>query len=69
MSDTQTECREIWAVVFSDGRIIAESDFENEEEAWRIALGWPDQDEIDEAKKRGAFCVKARLEFQRPVTA
>lgn len=56
----------MWAVVFPDGHIVTGSDLQTEEDAWRIALGWPSLEEIDEAIKRGAFAVKSRLCYHSP---
>ena len=58
--------RDMWAVLFSDGRIVTGSDMETEDDAWRIALGWPGPEEIEDAKLRGAFAVKARLRYYLP---
>ena len=56
----------MWAVVFPDGHIVTGSDFKTEADAWRIALGWPVQEEIDAAMKRGVFAVKAQLRYSSP---
>ncbi len=58
--------RDMWAVVFPDGRIVTGSDIQSEDDAWRIALGWPGSEEIQDAKWRGAFAVKARLYYDSP---
>ena len=58
--------RDMWAVVFPDGHIVTGSDLNTEADAWRIALGWPGPEEIDDAMKRGAFAVKARLRYYSP---
>jgi hypothetical protein len=55
---------EMWAVVFPDGRIITGSDMHDADHAWTVALGWPAQEEIVEAKKKGAFAVKATLHYE-----
>lgn len=60
--------RDMWAVVFPDGHIVTGSDLTTEADAWRIALGWPGSEEIDNAKQRGAFAVKARLRYYSPNT-
>lgn len=56
--------RKLYAVILPDGRIIAESHFEDEKKAWTVALGWPHPDEIEHAKKNGARCVLASLVFE-----
>jgi len=53
--------KDMWAVVFPDGRIVTGSDLETEDDAWRIALGWPAPDDILAAKHNGVIAVKARL--------
>ena len=58
--------RDMWAVVFPDGRIVTGSDLKAESDAWRIALGWPGPEEIEDAKQRGAFTAKARLRYHSP---
>ena len=58
--------RDMWAVVFPDGQIVTGSDLKTESDAWRIALGWPHPSEIEYAKKRGVFAVKARLRYTPP---
>lgn len=55
--------RDMWAVVFPDGLIVTGSDLQTEADAWRIALGWPGESEIEDAKQRGAFAVKSRLRY------
>lgn len=56
--------RKLYAVILPDGRIIAESHFEDEKKAWTVALGWPSPDEIEHAKQNGARCVLASLVYQ-----
>jgi hypothetical protein len=45
--------KKAWAIIWPDGRILADSDFKDEAEAWQVALGWPDDKEISIAKRRG----------------
>ena len=56
--------RKLHAVIMTDGRIIAESEFKDENHAWTVALGWPHPDEIEHAKQNGARCVLASLVFE-----
>lgn len=56
--------RKLHAVIMTDGRIIAESEFKDENHAWTVALGWPSTNEIEHAKKQGARCVLASLVFE-----
>jgi hypothetical protein len=41
------------AVFFPDGRILADSTFKTEDDALRIALGWPTKGEVRHAMQRG----------------
>jgi len=43
-----------YAFLSENGEIIADSGFNTAGSAWRVGLGWPDQNEIEDAKKRGA---------------
>ena len=58
--------RDMWAVVFPGGHIVTGSDLQTEADAWRVALGWPGPDEIEDTKRRGAFAVRARLRYYPP---
>lgn len=58
--------RDMWAIVFPDGHIVTGSDLQSEADAWRIALGWPGPDEIEHAKRQGAFAVKSCLRYFQP---
>lgn len=60
--------RDMWAIVFPDGHIVTGSDLQSEADAWHIALGWPGPEEIDHAKRQGAFAVKSRLRYFQPNT-
>jgi hypothetical protein len=53
---------EIWAYIRNDGRVLADSTFRDEDDAWRIALGWPHQSEIEHAKAAGDRVVRVRVE-------
>lgn len=39
---------------------------DDEKHAWTIALGWPDDDEIDDAQAGGCFVAKAVIHFTDP---
>jgi len=52
---------ECWAYISPTGNVIADSTFESEAVAWRIGLGWPDEEEIQRAKKRGARVVRVKI--------
>lgn len=38
----------------------------SEDDAWRIALGWPDDEEIAEEKRRGYYAAKPTVTWTRP---
>ena len=64
-TDSETECQEclkefkqtrrylVWSVISPTGEIKVDSHSQSEDDAWRIALGWPDAEEIERAKKEG----------------
>ena len=37
---------------------------DDEDEVWKVKLGWPDQDEIDWAKRRGLRVIPATLTYK-----
>jgi hypothetical protein len=47
-----------WAVIWPDGRVLADSTFKDEADAWKVALGWPDAAEIAHAKASGVRAVR-----------
>lgn len=51
-----------WAFVNDRGSVIAESGFNRAADAWRIGLGWPDDQEIEAAKARGCRVVRVTIE-------
>lgn len=54
-----------WAVEDPAGQVLADSTFRDEAHAWQVALGWPSEEEISDAKRRG---YKAYLaEIRKPV--
>lgn len=52
------EGTQAWAVIWPDGRVLVDSTFRDEAHAWTVALGWPDAEEIAEAKKKGVKVKK-----------
>ena len=51
-----------WAVRRADGRIVVDCDPKiTEASIWRIALGWPDADEIADEKRRGGRAFRVVL--------
>lgn len=53
--------REVWAVIFPDGRIVADSSFQDEEHALRVVLGWPTRGEVKWFKERGGRAVLIKV--------
>ena len=43
----------VWAFIDERGEILADSRFGSADTAWRVGLGWPCQEEIDDALRRG----------------
>ena len=50
-----------WAFVSGDGSMTADSGFTSPDAAWKIGLGWPDEEDIQEAKKRGCRVCRVRV--------
>lgn len=42
---------------------------EDEAGAWRCALGWPSEDEIEARKRAGWYAAKATITWARPARA
>ena len=57
-----TQQWECWAYVSPHGKVLADLDFNFEHDAWYVALGWPDNEEIQAAKQRGARVIRVRIE-------
>ena len=59
-----------WAVVHPNGTyLLADTNFRNEDHAWKIFLGWPDDEEIERAKKSGYRAMQVLitpLEQEKP---
>lgn len=53
---------EAWAILFPDNHILVDSNFVTEEMAWRVALGWPDNYEIERAKKNGHRAMRLKID-------
>lgn len=53
--------KQIWAMFRPDGTFLADSDFKNEMDAWKVGLGWPSESEIEDAKKQGYRVVLCTL--------
>jgi hypothetical protein len=41
------------AMIYPDGRILADSGFMTYDDVWKVCLGWPDSEEIANAKRLG----------------
>ncbi len=50
-----------YAYINQRGDILAESLFKTENDAWQVGLGWPDEKEIEWAKKRGDRVVRVKI--------
>ena len=45
--------RSAWGWIRPDGSFVVDSQMEDEGHCWQLALGWPAQEEIDNAKRTG----------------
>lgn len=43
------------------GMVVADSGFSTQSNAWKIMLGWPDGEEIEEAKARGDKVIRVKI--------
>jgi hypothetical protein len=43
----------VWAFIRPDGTILADSTFATADDAWRVGLGYPPPEEIEEHKRLG----------------
>lgn len=50
-----------WAFVKPDGHILVDSSFTDEAHAWQVGLGWPSEEEIADAKKRGFRVIQVTV--------
>ena len=51
----------MWAILKPDGEMVIGTDFESEDDAWRIATGWGDEEEIEQRKREGWKAVRAAV--------
>jgi hypothetical protein len=58
--------REMWALVYPSGRIVADPEMCSEESAWQVGLCFPYQQEIENLKRVGVFAVKVRIRYFKP---
>jgi len=54
-----------WVIV-SPGGVYWLGHAKDEAHAWTIALGWPDQVEIDDHKALGWYAAEATVTWKRP---
>ena len=52
---------EVLAFISPDNQICIDTTLADENSVWRVFLGWPDQEEINDAKLRGYRVVKAEI--------
>lgn len=50
-----------WAFISGDGNMITDSYFTSPDLAWRVGLGWPDEEDTTEAEKRGCRVFRVRV--------
>jgi hypothetical protein len=51
-----------WAVIRCDGSVVVEIGGEIDEDCiWKVALGWPSQEEITWNKRHGARAFRCRV--------
>lgn len=61
---------ETWMVYIPNGRakptIVLAMPWQSQSEAWDAALFWPSPEEIEDEKRKGAFCVRATVSYEEP---
>ena len=55
----------MWAILKPDGEMVIGTDFESEDDAWRIATGWGDEEEIEQRNREGWKAVRAVVVVNR----
>lgn len=55
------ERRDYWALIWPDGRMFVDTDGACPADCWKIGLGWPDGDEIEQAKAKGVRCAMVKV--------
>lgn len=55
-----------YCYIGADGRVCADNHFANEDDAWRVMLGWPTRGEVKAAKARGDKVVLVDLSVVPP---
>jgi len=53
---------EAWAVIWPNGRIVAESTFTDADHALRTVLGWPTRGEVKDFLTTGGRVVRVKIE-------
>lgn len=59
------QLRTPWVVVSPAG-VVWLGHADNEQQAWSVALGWPDDEEINNCKARGWYATEATVTWRRP---
>ena len=55
-----------WVIVSHHDGVYWLGHAQDEAHAWCIALGWPDQAEIDQHKAEGWYAAQANVSWRRP---
>ena len=55
----------VWVVCGPDGLYWC-GIVDGEDSAWRIAFGWPDEDDIKAYKAKGFYAAEATITWQKP---
>lgn len=70
LGEGQQKSYETWLVYIPNGRakptIVVAMPWQTEREAWDAALFWPDDHEIEQERKAGAFSTRATVTYQDP---
>lgn len=57
----RAKCGEALCLIYSDGKLLLDSNFRDEAHAWTVGLGWPTQEEIECQKQEGARVVRGMV--------
>jgi hypothetical protein len=63
---SNNKIRTPWVIVTHHDGVYWLGHAEDEAHAWCIALGWPDQAEIDSHKAEGWYAAQATVSWRRP---
>lgn len=59
--------RQVWVVAGPPGLVYVGL-HKDEEDTWKIFLGWPHPEEIEHAKRHGFYAAPAACYWKRPTT-